>query len=163
MTSIAVLGDTRAGKTAFMHNALYGRVPLNIFTSTAVETFRWVGALHSAAQFHVVPGLCSNEQLSTALDGVDAALVLYQSDVSSARRWLRRAAQCMLNVQRLPIIVICTGASSPRLVAAMLRAYPCAEHANVTTRAGAQDCVNRIVMRARKDPPSPLEIRFSVQ
>ena len=163
MTSIAVMGDSRAGKTAFMHRAIHGRVPLNIFTSTMVETFRWVGALESSADFHVVPGTCSDEQLLHALRGVDAMLVLYKDEVGTARHWLWRAARGMLGVHRLPVIVVCTGTSSPELVASMLRAYPCAEHAVVTTTAGAQDCVNRIVMRARRDPPSPLELRFAVQ
>lgn len=163
MTSIAVLGDSHAGKTAFMHRAIHGRVPLNIFKSTMVETFRWVGALDSSADFHVVPGVCSDEQLRHALCGVEAMLVLYKDEVGTARHWIWRATRGMLGVHSLPVIVVCTGTSSPELVAAMLRAYPCAEHAVVTTVAGAQDCVNRIVMRARRDPPSPLELRFTVQ
>lgn len=162
MTSVAVLGDSRSGKTAFMHKAVYGRVPLNIFTSTSVETFYWVGALHSSADFHVVPGACSNNQLVHALCGVDAILVLYKENVQTAQNWLWRATRSMLGVHNLPVIVVCTGTSSPKLADSLLRAYPCAEHAVVTTMAGAQDCVNRIVMRARRDPPSPLELRFVV-
>lgn len=165
MTSIVVLGDSSAGKTAFMHRAICGRVPLNIFTSTAVETFEWTGALQSSANFYVVPGTYDDSQLAHALQGADALLVLYADDVHTARTWLCRASRAARGVHRVPIIMARTTKRSiaePAL-ASTLRAFPRAEHAAVTSTAGARDCINRILMRARRDSPSPLELCVTVQ
>ena len=164
MTSFAVLGDRNAGKTVFMHHATHRRVPLNIFTLTRTAHFQWQGALHSSADFSVLPGACTNEALARALHGVDGLIVLYKQDIGTARQWLCRAAQCVQGVHAVPSLVVCTGAAHSDVnLTELLRAFPCAQHAYVQSAVGAQDCVNRIVTRARRYPPSPLEMHATMQ
>ena len=160
MTSFVVLGDAGVGKTAFMYRAIHGAVPLNIFTLTKIRRFCWRGALQSSsASFAVVPGAATDSEIGHALDGADGVIVMYRDDLQTARRWLCRAARAVHNMQSVPLMVVCIGAQSQGRLAPLLRAFPSAEHAAVTSVTGAQDCINRIVHRARRSPPSPLEMR----
>ena len=145
-----------------MHRVINGRVPLNIFTSTGVETYQWLGALDSVAYFHVVPGASTTLELAHAIEGKEAVLVLYNSDVRQARQWLYRASQGVHGMNSVPVLVVCTGTGEAQ-VGPLLRAYRNAEHAVVRSLVASQDCINRIVMRARRDLPSPLQLRRPVE
>lgn len=158
MTRVAVLGDSRVGKTEFMHLATTGHVPLNVFSSRAVERFYLQGTC-SAAEFVVVPGHASDSEAQEAVHNADALLVIYSHSTLSARKWITRCTQGRPTT--LPILVCAHGTKvqpSAARVADLLRHYPSAEHTETSPLlvTGLIDCANRIVMRARKELGSPL-------
>ena len=158
MTCVAVLGDSRVGKTAFMHLATSRRLPLNVFPSREPETF-YLQGLSSAAKFVVVPGTSDALQTSDAVRGADALLVLYSQSIMSARGWITRCTRGRPTT--LPILVCAHNKKVPpsqAAIADLLRHFPTAEHTETSSLyvTGLVDCANRIVMRARKEMGSPL-------
>jgi len=157
MTRVVVLGDSRVGKTEFMHRATGGQVPLNIYTSVRPERFQLVG-MCTTAEFTVVPGRADRAMLMAACDGADAIVVIYNGSIHNATRWLMR---CTGRKQTSVPILICqhNSAQPPdRRVPDALRDWPTAEHTCTSAlyTTGLQDCANRIVRRARSEHGSPL-------
>lgn len=163
MTKIVVVGDSGVGKTTFMHLAATGAVPQNVFRSTDIELFRPI----RDASFLVVNGGILDVDLQRICTGADGILVLYRcgTSVHVAKRWLTRLNRTMVNVARVPVIICChtdgSNEASNMNIHLLLRGYPRAEHTltSVARPAGIQDCVNRVVLRARRDHPSPLAVR----
>ena len=164
MTRVAVLGDSRAGKTEFMHLATSGRAPLNIYTSREPELFTLQGAF-STALFVVVPGSADGDAFEAAVAGADAILVLYADHhAEAARRWILRVTRGRSTT--LPILICAhnaKGPPAPQRVADLLRHFPSAEHTYTSTLyvTGIVDCANRIVRRARKELGSPVSLNTS--
>ena len=158
MTRVAVLGDSRVGKTTFMHLATNRHVPLNIFPSREIETFYLRGTC-SAAQFVVVPGDTDAPKTTDAVRGADALLVLYSQSVRSARKWILRCTHGQATT--VPILVCAHNtelSQSPTTIQELLRDFPTAEHTETSSgfMIGIVDCANRIVTRARRELGSPL-------
>lgn len=167
MTLILVVGDSRAGKTTFAHLACHHRRPLNVFRSTCTETFYLRGNC-SVAELRVVPGDVTNEHLIHDAHGVDGVIVLYDTShtIHSASRWLLRLSRLVVGLHRVPLLVCChksTALSShhDRRLSELLIRYKTAEHTCTSEERpiGIVDCVNRMVTRVRRLPPSPLAQR----
>jgi len=152
-TRIVVLGDSRVGKTEFAHRATGKPVPLNIYTSDQLEYFTLQGTC-TQAQIVVVPGRADEQTLAQGCRGATGVVVLYTNDISSASRWLVRAAPRYTT----PILLVSHRSTVPpgRAVLDTLQAWQTAEHACISSTVGMADCINRIVTRARRDTPSPL-------
>lgn len=140
--------------------ATNGRAEYNVFRSTQVEEYApIVGAV-----FCVAPGTITNCNLQQLCTGADGLLVLYKGDsaVLAAETWLRRISGLVTGIKRVPVLVCCTSKYSVphRYLCNVLQEYPMAEHTHVcvSSLCGTKDCVNRIVYRVRKEPPSPLAI-----
>lgn len=153
-TRIVVMGDSRTGKTEFAYLATRVPVPLNIYKSTDVEHFQLRGA-YSVADVAVVPGCADDAMLRAACQGATGVIVLYKNNVTGARRWLNRA-----NATSVPILVCAHASAAPpgRRVREILQHYVTAEHTCTSPlyATGIIDCLNRIVLRARREMPSPL-------
>ena len=159
MTRIVVVGDSRVGKTEFMHLATTGRVPLNIYTSIAPEHFQLRGTC-TTADFIVVPGNASRHMLRGACEGSDGIMVIYHGSVRAAARWILRCTQGGRTT--VPILMCHHNTQGPadRRVPDTLRDWPTAEHTCTSTRhvTGMADCANRVVRRARAEQGSPLTV-----
>ena len=157
MTRIAVMGDSGAGTTSWLH-AMCGEVPLNIYRSTGPEHFTYTCS--PPVIFVGIPGHCTDLELVTACDGCDGAVVLYTQCNSRGLYWLRRLAH-LFGPITIPTIV-CAHKSDLHAtsVPAWLHQFPTVEHTNtrLERRVGIVDCANRIIMRARRTLASPLAV-----
>lgn len=159
MTTIVVVGSSRAGKTKFMHMAITGHAPLNIYKSTAPETFELQGCYGLSASLIVLPGSVGQEELREHMQLADGLMVVYSGAPHAAREWLLRCT----NGKRTSLpIMVCRHddptAASPAHLAALLRQWPSAEHTCTSTQraVGLKDCVNRIVYRSKSELGSPV-------
>lgn len=165
MTRVIVVGDSLSGKTKMLQLATMGRIPHDVFRSTQIEEYMPI----AGATFCVAPGGITDHNLQQLCAGADGLVVVYRSDASiyAGRRWLKRISRLVEGSTRVPVLICCLGSASScspqeagRHLGAVLREYPMAEHTQLTETSlcGTKDCVNRIVYRIRKAPPSPLVI-----
>ena len=160
MTLVVVVGDSGIGKTKFMHIALTGKSPLNIFTSQEVEIFPFQGcSARKTATFAVLPGNCSNETIKDFMQRAEALVILYNEKCDTCRPWLLRCTNCKPTT--LPIMICCHNSAQLTIsecVQGVLRRYITAEHTftNCLRSVGLKDCLNRIVRRAKRELGSPV-------
>lgn len=159
MTYIVVVGDSRIGKTKFMHLACSGACPLNIYQSLEPEIFCIRGCHGPEARIAVLPGAASKAVVQEHMAQADALVVIYNAVPHTARRWIVRCTGG--RPTSLPIMICRHDNSNPpaeHRVADMLRHWPSAEHTHTSSShaVGLTDCINRIIYRARAELGSPI-------
>ena len=162
MNKVVLVGDDQVGKTTFAHIACMHSVPLNLYRSTDNESYFLHGE-HNSTELVVVYSRVTNTQLVNIVAGAEGIIVLYDVDIYSAKRWLRRLANCMQGVYKVPVL-ICKHKSAQshgrhdRRLSETLAQYHNAEHTHTSKdrATGIQDCMNRVITKIRRNLPSPL-------